>query len=337
MVRQSQPRFFRFQPRQESIMENEVLIEARGLGKRYGTRTAVSDLNLTLRKGEILGLLGPNGAGKSTTMKMLAGCLAPSAGSVRIKSIELAENATAAKTHLGYLPEQPPVYPELTVDEYLRYCAGLHAVPGGERDAAVTRAKQSCGLADVGRRLIGNLSKGYQQRVGLAQAIIHRPSVIILDEPTVGLDPIQIREIRALIKELGQRHSVILSSHILPEIQAVCSRVMIIDKGRVVYSEALNTEAQNRFEAVIIGLRRPPAIAALQAINEVRQVSVLPGGMFRLAVAGNTDPREAIAEAASRGGWGLYEMRVEGKTLEEIFVELTSGDIRVHDTAAQAA
>ncbi|MGH8456565.1 MAG: ABC transporter ATP-binding protein, partial [Stenotrophobium sp.] len=204
-------------------MDSEILIEARGLTRRYGPTVAVSDLSLTLRKGEILGLLGPNGAGKSTTMKMLTGNLAPSSGTALIKGVSLHDAPTAAKRNLGYLPEQPPVYPELTVDEYLRYCAGLHGIASAQRAAAVKQAKKSCGLADTGQRLIGNLSKGYQQRVGLAQAIIHRPSVIVLDEPTVGLDPIQIREIRSLITELGQTHSVILSSHILPEIQAVCS------------------------------------------------------------------------------------------------------------------
>jgi ABC-2 type transport system ATP-binding protein len=319
-------------------MENaEILIEARGLTKRYGSRSAVTELNLTLRKGDILGLLGPNGAGKSTTMKMLSGCLAPSSGSVRINGIDLAEDPSRAKRSLGYLPEQPPVYPELTVDEYLGYCAGLHGVARGERAAAMSSAKQACGLTDVGQRLIGNLSKGYQQRVGLAQAIIHRPPVIILDEPTVGLDPIQIREIRALIKELGHSHSVILSSHILPEIQAVCGRVMIVNKGRMVYAENVDTASQQRFSAVIAGLRRPPANNSFAGIAGVASVSALPDGLFRFVVSGDADPREAIAEAAARGNWGLIELRSEGKTLEEIFVELTSGEITVHDTIKEAA
>ncbi len=319
-------------------MENaEILIEARSLSKQYGARTAVSDLNLTLRKGDILGLLGPNGAGKSTTMKMLAGCLAPSAGEVRINSISLADDPTAAKRSLGYLPEQPPVYPELTVQEYLSYCAGLHGVPRGDRAAAIDRSKQACGLTDVGQRLIGNLSKGYQQRVGLAQAIIHRPPVIILDEPTVGLDPIQIREIRSLIKELGRSHSVILSSHILPEIQAVCSRVMIVNKGRVVYAEAIDQSAQPLFNTVVAGLRRAPAVDALRGIAGVSSVTALAGDLFRFEVAGSADPREAIADAAARGSWGLFELRTVGKTLEETFVELTSGDIVVHDVIKEAA
>ncbi|MBX6420343.1 MAG: ATP-binding cassette domain-containing protein [Sinobacteraceae bacterium] len=318
-------------------MDNEILIEAQALSRRYGPTMAVSELNLTLRKGDILGLLGPNGAGKTTTMKMLAGCLAPTSGAVKIKGISLAEEPKRAKAHLGYLPEQPPLYPELTVNEYLRYCAGLHGVPRAEREDAVARAKQACALNDVAQRLIGNLSKGYQQRVGLAQAIIHRPPVVILDEPTIGLDPIQIREIRALIRELGHRHSVILSSHILPEIQAVCSRVMIINKGRVVYAEALNRSAPARVESVIVGLRRAPDEAALKNIPGVRDVQTLSNGQFRLAVAPQQDPREALAEAAVKHGWGLTELRSESKSLEEIFVELTSGDAAAAETLKEAA
>jgi ABC-2 type transport system ATP-binding protein len=313
-------------------MENQILIEAQELSRRYGATLAVGGLSLTLRKGEILGLLGPNGAGKSTTMKMLAGCLAPSSGSIKINGVDLAQEPKAAKVGLGYLPEQPPLYPELTVDEFLGFCAGLHGIPGKEQAAAVARSKQACGLNQVAQRLISNLSKGYQQRVGLAQAIIHRPPVIILDEPTVGLDPIQIREIRALIKQLGESHSVILSSHILPEIQAVCSRVMIINKGRSVYAEAIEATAQHRVESVIAGLRRPPALDQLKNLAGVTRAEALDGGLFRLAVAAGADPREALSEAAAKNGWGLFELRSQSKTLEEVFVELTSGDIAVHET-----
>jgi ABC-2 type transport system ATP-binding protein len=304
-------------------MENEILIEAKGLSRRYGPTVAVAGLDLTLRKGEILGLLGPNGAGKTTTMKMLAGCLAPTAGSVKINGVDLREEPKAAKQHLGYLPEQPPVYPELTVDEYLTYCAGLHGIGRANRDGAVASAKKDCGLADVGKRLVGNLSKGYQQRVGLAQAIIHRPPVVILDEPTVGLDPIQIREIRTLIIELGKSHSVILSSHILPEIQAVCGRVMIIHRGRAVFNEAIG---QIKGAAITVQFRRPPKAADLGSFKGVTQVAELGAGQFRLHCAGDADPREALAELAARNNWGLLELRAEQKTLEEVFVELTAGD-----------
>ena len=305
-------------------MDGEILIQAQQLSRRYGPTLAVADLNLTLRKGEILGLLGPNGAGKTTSLKMLAGCLAPTTGDVSIKGAGLKDDPLGAKRNLGYLPEQPPLYPELNVDEYLNYCAGLHGVAPAERAAAVARAKSACGLDSVARRNIGNLSKGYQQRVGLAQAIIHRPPVIILDEPTVGLDPIQIREIRALITELGKSHSVILSSHILPEIQAVCSRVMIINAGRVVYDQPMEAANAKSFDTILVALRKPPESGQLVALKNVTGVETIGEGRFRLRVQQGSDPREAIAESAVRNGWGLTELRAELKTLEEIFVELTS-------------
>lgn len=307
-------------------MDSEILIEARGLTRRYGPTTAVSDLSLTLRKGEILGLLGPNGAGKSTTMKMLTGNLAPTSGEAFIKGQSLHDAPTEAKKSLGYLPEQPPVYPELTVDEYLRFCAGLHGIAKKDRADAVQQAKKACSLDEVSSRLIGNLSKGFQQRVGLAQAIIHRPPVIVLDEPTVGLDPIQIREIRALIVELGKSHSVILSSHILPEIQAVCSRVMIINRGRAVYDQPVIATRNAKMESLTITLKRPPAVAALTQIVGIAGAEDIGAGRFRLALAGGNDPREVLVDAAVNNNWGLIELSPGVKSLEEIFVELTSGD-----------
>ncbi len=304
----------------------EILIETKALNRRYGAAMAVSDLNLSLRKGEILGLLGPNGAGKTTTLRMLAGTLAASSGSVRIKGIDMAASPKAAKANLGYLPEKPPVYGELTVDEYLSYCARLHGVASNQQKSALANAKRACGLSDTGRRLIGNLSTGYQQRVGLAQAIIHNPEVIILDEPTVGLDPNQIREIRTLITELGENHSVILSSHILPEVQAVCNRVMIINHGRVVYAENLVESSKAQMETVSLRLREPPPTSALEQLSGVCAVRTLEPGHFRLQLDAGADPREALAEAAVRNGWGLLELRAEIKTLEQRFVELTSGE-----------
>jgi ABC-2 type transport system ATP-binding protein len=212
---------------------------ATGLSRYYSDHCAVDHLDVRLQKGEVLGLLGPNGAGKSTTMQMLTGNLAPSAGEIRINGIDLLDEPRKAKQQIGYLPEQPPVYRDLTVDEYLNYCARLRNVPAKDRKEAVERARERCGLQDVNKRLIGNLSKGYRQRVGIAQAILHNPAVVILDEPTVGLDPIQIREIRSLIRELGQEHGIILSTHILPEVQAVCDRVQILNHGKTVFNDTL--------------------------------------------------------------------------------------------------
>ena len=215
------------------------LITASGLSRFYGDYCAVENLDVILNKGEVLGLLGPNGAGKSTTMQMLTGNLAPTTGEIRINGVDLLEEPVRAKQQIGYLPEQPPVYRDLTVNEYLTYCARLRQVPAKQCKAMVGRASLRCGLESVSQRLIGNLSKGFRQRVGIAQAILHNPAVVILDEPTVGLDPIQIREIRSLIRELGKDHGIILSTHILPEVQAVCDRVQILNRGRTVFNNTL--------------------------------------------------------------------------------------------------
>lgn len=217
----------------------------RNLGRRYNRHVALEGVDLTLRRGEILGVLGPNGAGKSTLMQMLSGNLAPHTGQIEILGINLQDDPVAAKAHLGYLPEIPPLYREMAVGEFLRFAAQLHCVPGRDVAAAVARAMEHCGLAGMSRRLIGGLSKGYQQRVGLAQAIIHDPALIMLDEPTVGLDPLQIREIRALIMKLGRTSSVILSTHLLAEAEMLCDRVMILLQGRMVFhgsTEALRHE-----------------------------------------------------------------------------------------------
>lgn len=313
-------------------MSGDVLVSAQGLTRRYQAATAVADLNLELRAGEILGLLGPNGAGKTTTLRMLAGCLAPTTGRVQIRGADMAQMPAQAKAHLGYLPEQPPLYPELTVDEYLGFNARLHGVPRRRRGEALAAAKDDCGLADVGRRPIGNLSKGYQQRVGLAQAILHRPEVVILDEPTVGLDPNQIREIRALIRRLGEHHSVILSSHILPEIQNNCERAAIIHNGELVYDRAINDDAEQS-STVIAGFRSPPEEAALTALPGVLAAESADSGLWHLTCESGADVRDAVAEQAASQGWELFELHATRKTLEDTFTELTSGS----DTAREAA
>ncbi|MES1943179.1 ABC transporter-like protein [Salinisphaera sp. PC39] len=306
-------------------MSDEPLVSARGLHRRYGVKTAVAGVDLTLRQGEILGLLGPNGAGKTTTLRMLSGSLAPTSGSVRICGHDMAEAPARAKGRLGYLPERPPLYPELTVDEYLGFCARLHGVPRARRRDAVASAKDDCGLADTGRRVIGNLSKGYQQRVGIAQAILHRPDVVILDEPTVGLDPNQIREIRGLIARLGEHHSVLLSSHILPEIQATCSRVMIIHGGRVVFNRPMaEIEGDRLPELVDVGLHADVTRDDLAAIDGVAAVQDLGNGRWRLECRSGVDIRERVAATAAERGWRLYELSAARRTLEGIFAELTS-------------
>jgi ABC-2 type transport system ATP-binding protein len=317
---------------------NEVLVSVEHLYRYYDAHCAVRDVSFELRKGEVLGFLGPNGAGKSSTMQILAGNLAPSAGQVKINGIDLLDDPKGAKSHLGYLPEQPPVYPDLTVDEYLDYCARLNRLPRARVRAARDMAKERCGLKDAGRRLIGNLSKGYQQRVGIAQAIIHSPAVVILDEPTVGLDPIQIREIRDLIRELGREHSVILSTHILPEVQSTCSRVQIIHRGSLVFSEDIaGLEQRMESTTLLLGLRNPPDIKALAELDGVAEVEKLDDRHMRIHHAASHAPAEAIAAEAAREGWGLFELTPERKSLEQIFVELTSGDEVVARASSEEA
>ncbi|HSH97153.1 MAG: ABC transporter ATP-binding protein [Methylophilaceae bacterium] len=301
-----------------------ITVEASDLTRIYGGREAVKDVSFTLNKGEVLGFLGPNGAGKSTTMKMLTGNLAPSKGSVKICGIDMIENPKEAKALIGYLPEQPPLYRELTVDEYLTIAARLHRVSSKHIKKAVDVAKQRCGLTEMGKRLIENLSKGYQQRVGIAQAIIHNPMVVILDEPTVGLDPIQIRDIRALIKELGGEHSVILSTHILPEVEMVCDHVQIIHKGELVFNGAIEVLKQQRYgNKLLIGLNNPPANEILLAIPGVTAVDTLPNGMLRIKHQDGLSPAEALVQGSVNNGWGLYQINPDQTSLEEVFVQLT--------------
>ena len=225
-----------------SLNNHQILLSAQGLRKNYAKHSAIIDLALTVCKGEVLGLLGVNGAGKSTTMQILSGVIAPDAGSVVVSEYDLLAQPMLAKRKLGYLPEQPPLYKELTVAEYLQYCAKLHGVPKTQQAKAFQHVLERCGLTEVPKRLIGNLSKGFQQRVGIAQAIIHNPDVIILDEPTVGLDPLQITQIRSLIQDLGKSHGIILSTHILPEVQAICDRVQILHKGRTVFNSVVKDQ-----------------------------------------------------------------------------------------------
>lgn len=303
------------------------LVEAVALTRYYANHRAVDDLSFTLARGEVLGFLGPNGAGKSTTMQMLCGVLAPSHGAIRIAGIDLLEDPVAAKRELGFLPERPPLYPELTVDEYLGYCARLKRIAHNRTPQALDSAKERCGLTAVGRRLIGNLSKGYQQRIGIAQAIIHSPQVVVLDEPTVGLDPIQIREIRALIRELGRDHGVILSTHILPEVQMTCNRVQIMRQGRLVYNETLSQlSGRLRAGSLVAGFAQPPAAAELETIAGVSAVENLAPGRFRIHFKPDDDPAEDIARLSVERNWRLRELAPEARSLEHVFMELTHSD-----------
>ncbi|HOY85809.1 MAG TPA: ATP-binding cassette domain-containing protein [Methylotenera sp.] len=303
---------------------NNTTVEAIELTRLYGGREAVSNVSFTLSKGQVLGFLGPNGAGKSTTMKMLTGNLAPSQGSVKICGIDMIENPKEAKALIGYLPEMRPLYKELTVDEYLTIAARLHRVSAKHIKPAVEEAKERCGLSHMSKRLIENLSNGYQQRVGIAQSIIHKPMVVILDEPTVGLDPIQIRDIRALIREIGSDHSVILSTHILPEVEMVCDHVQIIDKGKLVFNGAIEVLKKQRIgNKLLIAMRNPPPVEAMLSIPNIVEAESLPNGQMRVRFAEDAAPAESIVQAAVSNGWGLYQIAPDQTSLEDVFVQLT--------------
>ncbi|MFQ6021747.1 MAG: ATP-binding cassette domain-containing protein [Acidiferrobacterales bacterium] len=306
-------------------MCSDLLVDVQGVSRFYGETQAVNRISFKIFQGEVLGFLGPNGAGKTTTMQIISGNLAPSEGTVTIAGHDLREQPRAAKAALGYLPEQPPLHRELTVDEYLDYCAALNRIPRRQSKAAREASKEKCGLQDMGRRLIGNLSKGFQQRVGLAQAIIHLPPVVILDEPTIGLDPIQIREIRSLIRELGKDHAVILSTHILPEVRTSCDRVQIINKGSLVLSESI--EGLSRYmksTTLSVAFRQPPALPVLQQIPGIKTAQADGENRVQVFCEPAQDPTEQIIRLAAEKGWGLYEITPQSASLEQIFVELTT-------------
>ncbi len=301
-----------------------ALIEAEHLSRYYGSHCAVNDVSFTLTKGEVLGFLGANGAGKTTTMQMLCGNLAPSAGQIKINGFDLLDQPKAAKLSLGYLPDTPPLYKELTVQEFLSYCAGLHGIAKNSVTQAVNQAKERCGLSAVADRLVANLSKGFQQRVGIAQAILHNPEVIVLDEPTVGLDPIQIREIRALIRELGQAHGIILSTHILTEVQESCSHVQIIHQGQLILHETIaGLKRQMDTGALQIATRLKPDINSLLAIPGVGSIEQMTENRIVIHHSLTANPAEHIAEQIIASGWGLQELTPVKKSMEDIFISLT--------------
>lgn len=301
------------------------VISVEHLTRYYGPNLAVNNVNFDLQQGEVLGFLGPNGAGKSTSMQMITGNLAPSAGKISICGIDLLDQPKLAKAEIGYLPETPPLYTDLTVLEYLNFCAKINGINKANVKTAIDYVVDRCGLGDVIQRLIANLSKGFQQRVGIAQAIIHTPSVVILDEPTVGLDPIQIREIRQLIRDLGESHSVILSTHILPEVQMTCDRVQIISRGELVFSDSIeNLNQSMQTTSLIVGLSAAPAEAELANIAGIEAVEKITDQRFRLQHSAESSPTESVAKLALDNHWGLLELTPEQKSLEQIFVEITS-------------
>ena len=314
----------------------KTLLQAENLQHHYGANCAVKDMSLSLKQGDILGLLGPNGAGKSTTMKMLCGVLPPHSGQITLNGFDLFEQATQAKQQIGYLPEQPPLYPELSVNEYLIYSAQLRRIKKTEINKAREKAIQRCGLSSVQDKLISQLSKGFQQRVGIAQAIIHNPPIVILDEPTVGLDPIQIREIRQLISELGEQHAVILSTHILPEVQAVCNQVKIIHQGELVYSDNMQAlESTPQPQLLKVRFQQAVSCEEIKSLDCIQSCDAQGEQQFLLRCDDSQIAAQAIVKIAVEKNWGLLELTPQQQSLESIFVHLTASDKNTGEALTQ--
>jgi ABC-2 type transport system ATP-binding protein len=309
------------------------MIKVENLTKRYAGQTAIQDLSFEVGKGEIMGFLGPNGAGKSTTMRILSSFMPATSGRASIAGFDVFEQSLEARAHLGYMPESVPLYNDMRVTEYLNYRAALKSVPHRRIAERVGDVKELCGLKEVEKKIIGALSKGYRQRVGLADALVHEPDLLILDEPTSGLDPNQIRQVRDLIKNLGKQHTILLSTHILPEVEMTCSRVIIINRGRI---EACDTPENllgriRTAGGVVVEAKvgSDDGAEELKKIPGVRDVTSSTEGdweIFALRVEANTDVREEVYELANARHWTLRELSLRRATLEDVFVEITHPD-----------
>jgi ABC-2 type transport system ATP-binding protein len=322
------------------------MIQVTGLSKRYARHVAVNNISFSVEKGDIVGFLGPNGAGKTTTMRILTCFMPPTDGQATVAGFDVFDQPFEVKKRIGYLPETPPVYPEMSVRDYLHFVARLKNIPNSELKSRTEQVMERCSVADVSSKLISKLSKGYRQRVGLAQAIIHNPDVLILDEPTSGLDPKQINETRELIKSLAGEHTIILSTHILPEVEAVCKNVIIINKGRVVVTDSVDN-LKNRagiggaIQVQVDTAGSADAIAVHQRLEQVPGVSKVldrdsPSSRFVFEVESlqGKNARADVARAIVQAGWNLLELKSSSLTLEEVFLELTGSP---HAVAAPVA
>ena len=302
----------------------ESIVKVEHLSHRYSIQWAIRDINIEITRNGIYGLLGSNGAGKSTTMNIICGVLKQTEGEVYIKGINLRENPVEAKKHLGFLPQKPPLHMDLTVEEYLVHCANMRLIPAHEVQGAVKDVMGRCGISHFSRRLIRNLSGGYQQRLGIAQAIIHNPDFVVLDEPTNGLDPNQIVEIRELIREIAVDRTVILSTHILSEVQATCDYIRMIEEGQVVFSGTVD-EFDNYIvtNTLFVSLIAAPPAEVIREIPGVVAVDELGGSKFRIQFSDAREATERLVEASVTKGWRLVEIRQEKSSLDEIFAELS--------------
>ena len=305
-------------------METSI-IKIEHLSHKYGSSWAIRDINIEIAQTGIVGLLGSNGAGKSTTMNILCGVLNQTEGNVWINGIDIRENPEEAKRQIGFLPQNAPLYLDLTVDEYLVYCAEIRFIPKKEIRKAVNEAKERCGVSHFSDRLIGNLSGGYRQRVGIAQAIIHHPKVVVLDEPTNGLDPNQIIEVRSLIKEIAQDRLVIFSSHILSEVQVLCKDIKMIEGGRIVFADTM--DAFNNYLApnsVLLYMENPPAEAELLKVQGVTRIAFLTDRQIRIYFSGDRGIAERLIAGSIQNGWRLQEINFEKSSMDEIFKQLST-------------
>jgi len=307
--------------------KSEVLVELRGITKYYGDRLAVDNISFSVGKGEILGFLGPNGAGKTTTMRIITGYMPPSSGEVRVCGIDVLEKPIEAKKHIGYLPENPPLYHEMTVISYLKFVASIKKVPRSKAKERIEYVISKCGLEDVRNRVIGNLSRGYKQRVGIAQAIINDPDVIIFDEPTVGLDPKQVVEIRNLIKEISKEKAVILSTHILSEVMKICDRVIIISRGQLVFSAYLDEIQEVSGERIfVVGPKNESdldrMIGVVSKVDGIHRVQARDG---KIEVRALKDVRDKIAEELFKNGILFKELYEERPSLEDVYLKVVAG------------
>ncbi len=309
-----------------------MLVEAHELTRYYGRFRAVDRVSFGIDRGEVVGLLGPNGAGKSTTIRMLTGFLAATEGSAAVAGWDVRRHPVELHRHVGYMPESNPLYPEMRVREYLRFRAELKGVPRRRRSRRIAECAEMCGADRVAGQIIGTLSKGYRQRVGLADALLADPELLVLDEPTIGLDPNQIREVRRLIGSLGEGHTVLLSTHILAEAEAVCRRVIIIDGGHIVADDTVHALSDRILQTLVhveVRGEREAVVQALSAINGVDHVHVAERGPWlklRLATQPRTDVREAVYHAAAQARWPLRELTCSRGSLEDVFHRITLGD-----------
>lgn len=302
----------------------EPIVRIVGLSHRYSTSWAIRDINIEIPRSGILGLLGSNGAGKSTTMNILCGVLTPTAGSVIINGIDLRKEPERAKQEIGFLPQTPPLYMDLTVDEYLKHTAILRSIEKGQLKSALEEVKERCGLTHINKRLIKNLSGGYKQRVGIAQAIVHKPKLVVFDEPTNGLDPNQILEVRTLIKDIATDRAVILSTHILTEVQYLCKDIVMIESGRIVFADTM--QAFDNYIAphsMLVVMENAPPAEAFQAIEGITRVEYLTEKQLRIYFNGDKGISEALVLECAKRGWRLRELNMEKNSLDETFAQLS--------------